>query len=82
MMILTIQKNILNRWHPKQHEAMSTVQNIVDAINRMVHYIGPAEVHDFLEAIRGCTKLHSPLYKAILDAEFEAAELQDEENEE
>lgn len=55
---------------------MSKVQHIIDSIN--MSGIDPEEIHDLLEAIRGCTKLHSPIYKAILDAEFEAAELQDE----
>ncbi len=60
---------------------MAQVAHITEAIRLAASCIGPPEVHDLLQAIRECTPLHSPIYKAILDAEFEAAEWQDQENE-
>lgn len=60
---------------------MSAVTHIIEQIRLAASTIGPPEVHDLLQAIRECTKLPRPLYKAILDAEFEAAEWQDQENE-
>lgn len=60
---------------------MSPVAHIIEQIRLAASAIGPPEVHDLLMAIRECTPLHSPIYMAILDAEFEAAEWQDQENE-
>ncbi len=61
--------------------AMAQVDHITEAIRLAASTIGPPEVHDLLQAIRECTKLPRPLYQAILDAEFAAAEWQDQENE-
>lgn len=60
---------------------MTHVAHIVEQIRLAASTIGPPEVHDLLQSIRECTKLHSPIYRAILDAEFAAAEWQDQENE-